>query len=78
MRKREDDLEPLAEVLAALSGVPRERTIGFAVVVAVREEGGDPGGRLITSTEDLRHVAMMLDLAMAEVDEERRRRAALS
>ena len=78
MRFHSEDLEPLAEMLSQISGIPDERLAGFAVMLATWEEDGRPGGRLISSTHNLRTLAKMLDVARSEVAEELEKLAGMS
>lgn len=78
MRMRDEDLEPLAAMLAQVSGIPPERLAGFAVMLAVFEEDGKPGGLLISSTPNLRTVQKMLEVAQGEIGGELGKLAGLS
>lgn len=78
MRLREEDLEPLGDLLAQMTGVPPDRLAGFVVMIGTFEEDGKPGGRLISSTSNLRTVYTMLQLAGAQVEGELDKLAGLS
>jgi hypothetical protein len=70
MKMREEDLIPLGDMLAELTGMPPGQVAGFVVMVGVFEDDGKPGGRLISSTTNLRTVSHMLELASAQVQGE--------
>ena len=78
MRIREEDLIPLGELLSQLSEIPPERVAAFVVTMAVWEEDGSPSGRMIASTHSLRAVAMVLDVARGEVQQELDKLAGMS
>jgi hypothetical protein len=67
---RNEDLGPLADMLSDVSGVPLERLAGFMVMIAMYEEDGRPGARVISSTTDLRNMAQMLNVALTQVQGE--------
>lgn len=75
---RSEDMQPLADLLAQMTGLPEDRVAGFVVMVAAFEEDGTPGGRLITSTDSLRTVKTMLTAGLMQVQDDLDRMAGLS
>jgi len=67
MKIREEDLQPLGDLLARMTGLPPDRIAGFVVMIGMFDEHDRPGGRLIASTGSLRTVKTMLDIAGAQV-----------
>jgi hypothetical protein len=78
MEIREEELLPLADMLSEISKVPHDRFAGFVVALAIYNEDGSPGGRLIASTPNLRTVSLILEVSQAEVRRELDKLADLS
>jgi hypothetical protein len=69
------DMVPLADLLVQMTAVPRERTAGFVVLMAIYEEDGTPGGRILTSVPTLRATAELIDVAREQIKAELERLA---
>jgi hypothetical protein len=78
MRITEADLSELGTVVCQVTGLPPGQVAGFAIMVAVYEEDGSAGGRLIASTPSLRAVAKLIEVAGTQVGEELDRLAGLT
>lgn len=78
MKFHDRDLDPLAEMLRDITDLPEDQLAGFAVVLAVIDENGNAGGRLISSTPNLRAVAQMLEVALAQIENDLDKLAGLS
>ena len=78
MKFHDRDLDPLAAMLREITDLPEDQLAEFAVVLATIDEEGRAGGRLISSTPNLRAVAQMLELALSQVENDLDKLAGLS
>ena len=80
IRKYDDDgaIEELGTLICQFAGINPAQVPGFAVLIAVIEEDGTAGGRMITSTPNLRHTQKLIQVGLGEVDRELDKLAGLS
>jgi hypothetical protein len=72
------DIEELGTLICHVAGINPEQVPGFAVLIAVIEDDGTAGGRMITSTPNLRHTQKLIQVGLGEVDRELDKLAGLS
>jgi hypothetical protein len=79
IRNSDDEgIDELGTLICQVAGVDPEQVPGFVVLVAHIEEDGTAGGRMITSTPNLRHTQKLIQVGLGEVDRELDKLAGLS